>query len=98
MLVMWEVSSSAALFFRMDILCSQHSGQHVPYATPDTCIIGFKAVGFLIGGERLFVTSKVLEYNALRHVGGSILGTMLGIEANGPFIGSQGLFVAREGC
>src|SRR5437868_5916211 len=25
MLVMWEVSSSAALFFRMDILCSQHS-------------------------------------------------------------------------
>ena len=49
----------------------------------------------MIGGERLFVTSKVLERNALRHVGGSILGTMFGIEANGPFIGSERLPVAR---
>src|SRR5260370_18025454 len=71
-------------------------GQHVPYITPDTCIIGFKAAGFLIGGERFLVTSKPLKKPALRHVVVSIPRTMLGLEANGSFRGSECLLVARE--
>src|SRR6266478_4953652 len=72
-------------------------GQHVPYITPDTCVIGFKAAGFLIGGESLLVASQSLKKPALRHVVVSIPGTMLGLEANGSFSGSEGLLVAREG-
>src|SRR5437763_10429288 len=68
-------------------------GQHVPYATPDPCIIGFKAAGFLVGGERLFVTSKPLKKPALIHVVESIPGT----EANGSFRGSECLLIARVG-
>jgi hypothetical protein len=64
-------------------------GQHVPYTPPDIYIIGFNAAGFLIGCERLFVTSKPIKKPALRHVIVSIPGAMPGLEANGSLVTTQ---------